>query len=410
MTKRRAISGLLACCALALSAQQGQQQRQPGQQQQPGQLSYQRQQAQMAALHPTLAIGAAAPDFNLKGVDGKMHSLAEYQASPVLAVVFICNHCPASQLYEARIAKIAADYKSKGVQLVAIQPNGPTAMAPRELNFSDLDDSFESMILHANYRKFDFPYLYDGDTQEVVQKFGPRVTPHIFIFDNDRRLRYQGRIDDNMRPANVKSEDARNAIDAVLEGKPAPVETTPVFGCSTKWNSQTQGRDRELATWNEAEVKLDTATADDLRKLRSNPTGKTLMVTFWATWCAPCVEEFDDLVKTYLWYRSREFESVTVSVDAPENTASVKKFLDQHHAAIHNLQFASADVYKLQEAFDKSFDSGVPFTMVLAPDGKVLYKESGLISLLPLRRTILANLPDNNQFPGNPNYWAQMPQ
>ena len=376
--------------------------------QQPAQNSnYQAQLAQQAAAHPILAIGAPAPDFNLKGADGKMHTLAEYKSSLVLAVVFICNHCPASQLYESRILKIAADYAGKGVQVIAIQPNGPQAMSPRELNFTDLDDSYASMVIHAKYRNFTFPYLYDGDTQAVVEKFGPRVTPHIFIFDKDRNLRFQGRIDDSIRESSVKSQDTRNALDALLAGTPVPVDHTPVFGCSTKWNSQTQNREKELAQWAADPVKLEPATADDIRKLRANTTGKTLMVTFWATWCGPCVEEFDDILNTYLWYRSRDFELVTVSADAPDSRASVQKFLEQHHSAVRNLQFASEDVYAMQAAFDKNFDSGIPFTMVIAPDGKVIYQEAGLISILPMRRAILAALPDNNMFPGNPSYWAQ---
>jgi thiol-disulfide isomerase/thioredoxin len=205
----------------------------------------------------------------------------------------------------------------------------------------------------------------------------------------------------------IKSQDARNAIEALIAGKEVPTAHTAVFGCSTKWNSQTQNRERELATWAATPVKLEPADADTLKALRANNTGKMLMVTFWATWCGPCVEEFDDILNTYLWYRSRDFDLVTVSVDDPENKASVLKFLEQHHSAVRNLQFASGDVYALQAAFDKSFDSGVPFTMIVAPGGKVVYQEAGLISMLPMRRTILASLPDNNQFPGNPGYWAQ---
>ena len=94
-------------------------------------------------------------------------------------------------------------------------------------------------------------------------------------------------------------------------------------------------------------------------------------------------------------------------MDAPDSRAAVQKFLEQHHSAVRNLQFASEDVYAMQAAFDKSFDSGIPFTMVIAPDGKVIYQEAGLISMLPMRRAILAALPDNNMFPGNPSYWAQ---
>ena len=172
--------------------------------------TYQQQMAREQREHPTLKIGSTAPDFALKGIDGQVHTLAEYNDSPVLAIAFISNHCPASQLYEGRLKQIVRDYAAKGVRLIAIAPNGPQAVAPRELNYSAVDDSFDSMVVHAGYRQFNFPYLYDGDTQQLAHQYGPKVTPHIFIFDRERKLRYEGRIDDNMRGNNIRSNDARN--------------------------------------------------------------------------------------------------------------------------------------------------------------------------------------------------------
>jgi hypothetical protein len=118
------------------------------------------------------------------------------------------------------------------------------------------------------------------------------------------------------------------------------------------------------------------------------------------------VEEFDDLLTTFLWYRSRDFELVTVSANMPDEKPAVMKFLEQHHSAVRNLQFASDDTYAMQAAFDSSWDSGIPFTIVLAPDGRIIYKEAGEIHLLALRRAILANLPDMG-YVGNAAYWAK---
>jgi thiol-disulfide isomerase/thioredoxin len=371
----------------------------------PPNAAYQAELELLWKAHPTLAIGSPAPPFALAGVDGRTHSLNEFKDSRLFVVVFTCNHCPAAQLYEGRI-RIVSDYGPRGVALVAIQPNAPFAASARELNYTDVEDTLEGMIVRAGYRHFTFSYLYDGDTQEVVKKYGPKVTPHVFIFDQDRRLRYEGRIDDNMRESLVKTHDARNALEALLDGRPVPVVHTAVFGCGTKWKSQVESKQRKGKEFEAQPVRLEAADAAALKNLRANPTGKVLMVNFWATWCGPCVEEFHDLLTTYLWYRSRDFELVTVSTNGPDEKDAVLKFLMKQHSAVRNLQLASDDIYALQAAFDPTWESGVPFTIVIAPNGKVIYREEGEIHLLSLRRAILANLPDMG-FPGNAAYWAR---
>src|ERR1700678_658072 len=119
--------------------------------------------------HPILPIGSPAPDFALPGVDGRIHKLSDYASSPVLAVVFTCNHCPIAQMYEQRIQQLANDYKGKGVAVVAIQPNDPKAIRIDELDSSDLSDSLAEMKIRAQYKHLTYPYLYDGETQEVTR-------------------------------------------------------------------------------------------------------------------------------------------------------------------------------------------------------------------------------------------------
>ena len=373
----------------------------------PAEETYAQQMAREQGEHPTLKIGSSATEFSLKGIDDKFHTLAEYADAPILAIAFISNHCPASQLYEGRIKQVVRDYADKGVKLIAIAPNGPMAVAPRELNYAEVDDSFDSMKIHAEYRQFNFPYLYEGDTQQVAHQYGPKVTPHIFIFDRERKLRYEGRIDDNMRGNNIKSNDARNALDALIAGRAVPVEHTPVFGCSTKWNSAIAGKQREMKEWMAKPVTLETVSLDGLKKLRTNPTGKTLMINFWATWCGPCQTEYPELLTTYLWYRSRDFEFVSVALNTPDERPSVQKFLDEHHSAVRNLIIDTDDVYAVQAAFDSKWESGVPFTLVLAPDGSEIYRIEGEADILALRRRILGNLPDAGMFAGNTEYWRR---
>ncbi len=355
--------------------------------------------------HPIAAIGSPAPDFALPGVDGKIHKLSDYAASPVLVIVFLCNHCPIASAYEQRVQKLADDYGPKGVAVVVIQPNDPQAIRVDELDSADTSDSLDEMKIRVQYKHLRYPYLYDGETQSVARALGPQATPHVFVFDKDRKLRYQGRFDNSYRVELVKSEDARNAVDALLAGKPVPVAETGVFGCSTKWKEKIEARLADQKKIDAEPVRLQLATADDLRKLRANDSGKLTLVSFWATWCGPCVHEMPDVETTYRMYRVRDFDVVTVSTNMPDEQAGVLKMLEKQHASSRNLLFGSDDTYAMQAAFDPKWKTGVPYTVLIAPGGKILYERQGDIDFLELRRTILANM--TADYIGFQKYWTR---
>jgi peroxiredoxin len=353
--------------------------------------------------HSILALGSAAPDFSLPGVDGKTHSLNDYAGSPVLAVVFACNHCPISQMYEQRIQQMADDYRDRGVALVVIQPNDPKAIRIDELDSSDISDTLEEMKIRVEYKHLRYPYLYDGETQSVTRAYGPQATPHIFIFDKERKLRYEGRIDSSYRIEQVKTSDARNAIDALLAGREVEVKHTGVFGCSTKWQEKSAQREEALRKIAEQPVKLETASAEELKKLRTNTTKHMLLVSFWATWCGSCIDEFEDFQDTFLMYKVRDFDLVTVAANMPDEKNSVMKMLEKKHATSRNLLFDSDDTAAMQKAFDPTWESAVPYTVLIDADGKILYKRIGSVDILELRRVILANLPSD--YIGFNRYW-----
>jgi peroxiredoxin len=357
--------------------------------------------------HPApLAIGSPAPDFRLPGVDGKTYALDDFKTSKILAVIFTAVHCPTAEVYENRIKQLVADYTAKGVAFVVIQPNSPKGLRLDEMGYTDLGDSLEEMKVRAEFRKFNFPFLYDGETQEISKKYGPVATPHVFIFDADRKLRYQGRVDSNPREAYAKVPDARNALDAMLAGTAVPVEKTPTVGCSVKWLDKEASHDAEMQAIEREPVPLEKIDGNQIRALRKNPTGKTLLVNFWATWCGPCVAEFPELQKTWRMYRKRPFDLVTVSLNYPDEQKGVRAFLEKQHASTRNVLNALMDPYELMKAFDPSWDGAVPYSMVIGPDGNALYTVKGPLDILKTRRIILASFPDDD-YVGQNAYWNQ---
>jgi peroxiredoxin len=357
-----------------------------------------------AESHPILALGSPAPDFNLPGVDGKMHKLSDYAASRVLVVVFTCDHCPIAQVYEQRIEKLYENYGPRGVAVVAIQGNDPRALTIDELDSSDLSDTLDDMKIRVAWKHLHYPYLYDGATQAVTRAYGPQATPHVFIFDSSRRLRYEGRFDNSYRIEKVTSHDARNAIDALLAGKPVPVAQTSAFGCSTKWQEKEALREAAERKLDAQPVSVSLIDAAGLRKLRANAGDNYTLVSFWATWCGSCVAEFSDLQDTFRMYSDRGFNLVTVSANSPDEKAAVQQFLERKHATSRNLLFASDDTAALQKAFDPSWQSAVPYTVLLAPGGKILYSATGSVDILQLHRKILASVPA--AYIGFQQYWA----
>ena len=353
---------------------------------------------------PTLAIGASAPDFCLPGIDDQTHCLKDYAKSKVLVVVFTCDHCPTAQLYEGRIKQLVADYHDRDVAFVAIQPNNPDAVRLDEMGYTDVGDSFDEMKIRTAYRHFNFPYLYDGETQKVSTAYGPTATPHVFIFDAARKLRYEGRVDNNPREPLVTRRDAREAIDALLADKAVKVAKTPSVGCSTKWMYKQEGRKEEMAEIEAQPVDVKPVSADELKVLRKNAGGKLLLVDFWATWCAPCVEEFPKLETMYRMYGHRAFHLVTVSINYPDERNGVLAALQKQHATSRNLVLGSTNIYDLLAAFDPDWNAAVPYTLLVRPDGEVVYMRQGSVDALQLRRLIIANLPDDDYI-GHQAYW-----
>jgi peroxiredoxin len=342
--------------------------------------------------HKTLAIGSPAPDFKLPGTDGKTYSLASFKNAGILVIIFTCNHCPTAQAYEDRIIQLTNDYNAKNVAVVAISPNDPKSVRLDELGYTDMSDSFDEMKLRAKHKKYNFPYLYDGDAQATAKAYGPVATPHVFIFDKSRTLRYQGRIDNVEKPTKTPTElNTREAIEALLQNKPIPVATTKVFGCSVKWADKTSLVKKGFEEWAKEPVTVNTIDEPALKELLKNPTDKLRLINIWATWCGPCVTEFPDFISINRMYRRRDFEFISISADDPAKKEKVLKFLQQQQASNTNYLFASDDKYKLIEAIDPKWQGALPYTILVEPGGKIIYGKQGPIDVAEIKRMIVDN-------------------
>jgi peroxiredoxin len=356
-----------------------------------------------------LEIGDAAPDFSLKGVDGKIYALADFKHASVLVVAFLSNHCPYSHAAETRLIPLTAEVKERGVAVVAINPNSPHAVSIDELGYSKYNDSYDEMKLYAKERGFNFPYLYDGDTQATAKAYGCLCTPHIFVFDRDRKLRYSGRLDDSRfeDPSTVKSHDARDAITALLDGKPVAVASTKPLGCATKWLEHKAKVAEVEQRWSVAPVTLETIDAAGVAALAKNGTKKLRLINVWATWCAPCVEEFPGLVSISRRLANRDFELITISVDEPADEPKVRAFLEKQRAAVpnrvqrslkaegrptNNYLFSGAGLESLLNALDPEAPGPVPYTLIVSPDGKILHRQAGTVDAAALQTKLLETL------------------
>jgi peroxiredoxin len=355
-----------------------------------------------------LAIGSQAPDFSLPGTDGKTYQLADFKDSKALCVIFTSNHCPDSVGAGMRIGQIYQDYKSKGVALVAVNPNNPASLTPDELGYSPFGDSQEEMAPFAKDFGWSFPYLYDGEKQQFATACGAQSTPHVFLFDAGRKLRYTGRMDDGRRNQGaVDKSYLRDALDAVLAGTEVKEPVTRSFGCSTKWLSKRARVAEDQAAWEKKPVTVEDLDEERAKNLRTNSANNLRLINFWSTTCGACVKEFPDVVDTGRRFQSRPVQVITVSLDPADKRLAVAKFLECRYAALpgptakslkeegfttNNYHWTGGNPDTMAQAIDPEWSGALPHTVLVAPGGKILWRHTGELDIVETRRQILKGL------------------
>jgi len=357
---------------------------------------------------PVLEIGAAMPPFSLPGIDGKTYTHEDFSEAKVLAILFTCNHCPASVAASDRIEAIHQDFKDRGVALVAVNPNHPDSLRPDELGYSPYNDSFEEMAPFAADMKWTFPYLYDGSTQEFARACGAQATPHVFVFDADRKLRYTGRMDDGGRNRGpVEKSHIRDAIEALLAGREVAEPVTRPIGCSTKWLHLAESVAAGNKRWEAMPVTMEDLDEALAKKIRANGSGNVRFINLWATTCGACIVEFPDLVETYRRFQNRNVDFISITLDPADRREAAKGFLESRHAALsprtapslekegrtsNNYIWTGGNPDVLAEAIDPEWSGALPHTIVVAPGGEILWRFTGKVDPFELRRQILRGL------------------
>lgn len=356
-----------------------------------------------------LEIGAAAPDFSLPGTDGKMYRLSDFDKSDVLMVYFTGTHCPTSHGAEGRLQQLVKDMQDQSFEIVAINPNHNEGLRPDEFSYTMYTESFEDSKRYAEDLGWTFPFLYDGDEQIVARAYGCLATPHIFIFDKDRKLRYQGRFDDSRfpDPATVKHSDARNAVEALLAGRPVPVEKTRPHGCSTKWKGRSEHVQEDELQWQAIPAVVEAIDVDGVKSLRANGSGKLRLINVWATWCGLCKEEMPDLSAIGRKFSRREFEVITISLDSLEDKGKAEALLSEHRMVLgnklkktvqaegrttNNYIYTGSSADEFATALDPYWPGPLPYSLLIDHNGTVLLRHSGKIDPHEVNSIVLETL------------------
>jgi thiol-disulfide isomerase/thioredoxin len=352
-----------------------------------------------------LAIGSDMPGFSLPGIDGKTYTQENFKDAKALCIIFTCNHCPDSVAAAGRTEQIYQDYKGKGVALVAVNGNNPGSLTPDELGYSPYNDSFAEMTPFAKDYGWTFPYLYDGEKQEFVTACGGQSTPHVFLFDAARKLRYTGRMDDAGRNSGaVDKSYLRDALDSVLADTDVKEKVTRSFGCSTKWLFKKSNVAADQAEWEKREVVVADLNEEISKKIRANGSKNIRLINFWSTTCGPCVKEFPELIETGRRFQTRPLEFISISVDPVAARPAVSKFLSSRHAAspdstakslaesglpANNYHWTGGNPDTMATAIDSEWSGALPHTVLVAPGGKILWRHTGELDITELRKHIL---------------------
>ena len=329
------------------------------------------------------------PPFQLPGIDGRIYDSTEFNKSELLVIVFLSNHCRTSQIFQHRIIRLATEYRNKGLAVVAISPNDPEAILPDELSHSELGDTLPEMALRAKKLLYPFPYLYDGKTQEVAKAYGVRVTPHAFLFDKKRKLRYSGRIGDPKNPEREDRAELRIAVNSLIHGIEPAVVRGLVFGNSIKWIKDRVIAQKTRERFARESVYLKNANIRTLQFVRRNDSKLPKLIYVWSNKDKNNRQELLQLAAIHKIYRKRGLKLVTICVDGSDFTDVAKKLLSETQSSGTNYICPGTEISPVVDLRAEEGIETTPFLGLLTSEAKIFYRSKKGFEPLTIKRHII---------------------
>ena len=334
------------------------------------------------------------PPFSLRATNGEIYSESDFKDKKVLGIVFLSNHCKVSQLFQNHLIDLTRKY-SKDVVIIAVSPNYEQSILPDELAYSDLGDSFEDMVKRANRMKYNFPFLHDGDDQNLTKEIGAKITPTIYLYNQNRELFYSGRIGNIDSPDNMETSEVNQAISNLLIGKKESLKRTKVFGTAIKTKDHLLVAEQVRQRYADEKVRVSQA---DARKLNFYLTHNTRKPKLFYVWQTNDGKPRDNLIKLsflYKIFRKRGLKLITVCIAKKDEKDKIVEYLENSQLSSTNFIVYGHNISTLASIIPDEVEKVTPYFRLLSSKGKKLVGSQGEISSDLLRYEIVKALDDS---------------
>jgi hypothetical protein len=332
------------------------------------------------------------PPFSLKGINGKVYGHSDLDEDKLLALVFLSNHCKISQLFQNHLIELTKKFEKEAV-ILAVSPNYENAILPDELAHSDYGDSFREMKKRAERKKYNFPYLYDGEEQLLTRAIGVKITPTVYLYNEKRKLIYAGRIGNIDYPEEMNKSDLHNAILQSLQNQAIPLKRTKVFGTSIKTKDHLYIAERVRQRYSGETIKLTKADDRKLNFYLNHNSGKPKLFYVWQTNDKNVRENLIKLSFLFKIFRKRGFRLVTVCIAKEnENESIIKGLLEKAQLSSTNFLTYGHHIAPLAKIIPSQIDKLTPYYRLIGVSGNKLTGNHGEVPKDELRFHILRAL------------------